>query len=48
MQAQQNQLSAGAAQANIEGQSAAAMYGMAGQGIGMIGSGIAAGQKPTG
>jgi hypothetical protein len=47
MQAQQNQLSAGAAQANIEGQSAAAMYGMAGQGIGMIGSGIAAGQKPT-
>ena len=45
MQGQQNQLSAGAAMANIEGQGAAAAYGMAGQGIGMVGSGIAAGAK---
>ena len=43
MQGQQNQLSAGAAMANIEGQGAAAAYGMAGQGMSMVGSGIAAG-----
>ena len=40
MQAQQNQLSAGAAQANIYGQQAAGAYGMASAGVGMMGSGI--------
>jgi len=45
MQAQQNQLSAGAAQANIQGQQAANMYGMASTGISMVGSGIQASQK---
>jgi len=41
MQAQQNQLSAGAAQANIQGQQAANMYGMASAGIGIVGSSVA-------
>ena len=45
MQAQQNQLAAGAAQANIHGQEAAGYYGMAQQGMGMVGSGIAAGSQ---
>ena len=45
MQGQQNQLAAGAAQANIEGQNAANMYGMASAGISMVGSGIAAGAE---
>mgnify|MGYP003115621849 CR=1 FL=1 len=45
MQGQQNQLAAGAAQANIEGQQAANMYGMASSGISMVGSGVAAYNK---
>ena len=40
MQAQQNQLAAGAAQANIQGQQAANYYGMASAGIGMAAGGI--------
>ena len=40
MQAQQNQLSAGAAQASIQGQQAAGMYGMASAGVGMVGSSV--------
>ena len=42
MQAQQNQLAAASAEANIQGQAAAGYYGMASAGIGMVGSGIAA------
>jgi len=45
MQAQQNQLAAAATQANIQGQAAAGYYGMAQQGMGMVGSGIAAGSQ---
>ena len=45
MQAQQNQVAAGAAQANIQGQAAAGYYGMAQQGLGMAAAGVAAGAK---
>ena len=39
MQAQQNRIAAGAAQANMYGQQAASMYGMAGSGMQMAGQG---------
>jgi len=45
MQAQQNQLSAASAQAGIDAQHASDMYGMASTGIGMVGSGVAAGAQ---
>ena len=43
MQAQQNQIAAGAAEANMYGQQAASLYGLAGQSIGSVGSITAAG-----
>tara|TARA_R110002012_G_scaffold88348_2_gene217775 strand:- start:2778 stop:3659 length:882 start_codon:yes stop_codon:yes gene_type:complete len=47
MQAQQNQIAAGAAEANLYGQQAANFAGLAATGLGMVASGISAGQDPT-
>jgi len=44
-QAQSNELAAGTAQAGIQSQQAANMYGMASTGVGMVGSGLAANQQ---
>ena len=47
MQAQQNQIAAGAAEANLYGQQAANFAGLATTGLGMVASGISAGQDAT-
>ena len=45
MQAQQNQIAAGAAQASLAGQQAAGMYGIASSSVGAIGSIVSAGAE---